>query len=80
MMSNAQVENTGEFLRYGFHSRRRPWQNMTAVNGIDPTQDALARWIAANADTVSTVPGAGPRLFHGIGIGIIVPQAEAGRL
>jgi hypothetical protein len=38
---------------------------MRAVSGIDPTQDALARWIAANVNTMATAPGAGPRMFRG---------------
>jgi hypothetical protein len=40
-------------------------RNMTDVSGIDSTQGALARWIAANANTMSTVPGAGPGLLQG---------------
>ena len=40
-------------------------RNMTDVSGIDPTQDALARWLAANVKTMATAPGAGPRMFRG---------------
>src|SRR5215467_10609202 len=49
-MSNARVVNTGEFLGDGSRSRLRPWGGIRqALAGIDPTRDALARWIAVNA-------------------------------
>jgi len=57
--------------RVGISQRRLPCtseamgRNMTDVSGIDRTQGALARWIAPNADTMSTVPGAGLGLLEG---------------
>ena len=38
---------------------------MTDASGIAPNQDALARWIAANVNTVSKASGAGPGILQG---------------
>ena len=57
--SNAQVVNTGEFLRGRLpFTSEAMGRNMTDLSGIDPTQDASARLIAA--------------VVHGSGCGVWV--------
>jgi hypothetical protein len=62
----ARAQPSSKLYRLGYLSAARiPNVGRNMTGGIDPTQDALARWIAANANTVATEPGAGPGMFRG---------------